>query len=86
MTVFNGCLKIIKSKLGIIIMYFAIFTGISIAMQLNNNENNMEDFRSKKMDIAFVDCDKSEISEYIYDYLHANHNVKRMKNDTAAMG
>ena len=46
MTVFNGCLKIIKSKLGIIIMYFAIFTGISIAMQLNNNENNMEDFRS----------------------------------------
>lgn len=85
MTVFNGCLKIIKSKLGIIIMYFAIFTGISIAMQLNNNENNMADFRSKKMDIAFVDCDKSEISEYIYDYLHANHNVKRMKNDKSLL-
>ena len=64
-------------------MYFAIFTGISIAMQLNNNENNMADFRSKKMDIAFVDCDKSEISEYIYDYLHANLHSSRQRRRRA---
>ena len=85
MTVFNGCLRIIKSKLGMIIMYFAIFTGISIAMQLNNGEKTMTDFQSKKMNIAFVDCDNSEISRYIYDYLSENHNVKRMKNNRSLM-
>ena len=81
MTVFSGCLKIIKSKIGITIMYFVIFTGISIAMQLNNSKQSVTDFQSKRMDIAFVDCDKSEISGYIYDYLNTNHNVKKMKND-----
>lgn len=81
MTVFSGCLKIIKSKIGITIMYFVIFTGISIAMQLNNSKQSVTDFQSKRMDIAFVDCDKSEISGYIYDYLNTNHNVRKMKND-----
>ena len=85
MTVFSGCLKIIKSKIGITIMYFVIFTGISIAMQLNNSKQSVTDFQSKRMDIAFVDCDKSEISGYIYDYLNTNHNVKKMKNDKSLM-
>ena len=53
MTVFSGCLKIIKSKIGITIMYFVIFTGISIAMQLNNSKQSVTDFQSKRMDIAF---------------------------------
>lgn len=85
MTVFSGCLKIIKSKIGITIMYFVIFTGISIAMQLNNSKQSVTDFQSKRMDIAFVDCDKSEISGYIYDYLNTNHNVRKMKNDKSLM-
>ena len=56
-----------------------------IAMQLNNSKQSVTDFQSKRMDIAFVDCDKSEISGYIYDYLNTNHNVKKMKNDKSLM-
>lgn len=48
MTVFSGCLKIIKSKIGITIMYFVIFTGISIAMQLNNSKHVCDRFSVKK--------------------------------------
>lgn len=85
MTVFNGCLKIIKSKVAIIIMYFVIFMGISIAMQLNADDTDVRNFQSHKVDIAFVDCDNSEISKYIYDYLNKNHNVQKMKYDKSLM-
>ena len=85
MTVFNGCLKIIESKVSIIIMYFVIFMGISIAMQLNADDTDVRNFQSHKVDIAFVDCDNSEISKYIYDYLNKNHNVQKMKYDKSLM-
>ena len=45
----------------------------------------MTDFQSKKMNITFADCDNSEISRYIYDYLSENHNVKRMNTSSASL-
>ena len=77
MTVFKCYMKIIKKNAGMIIMYFVIFTVISVAMlYVSKDSNSKNQFMESKLEIAVVDNDKSEISGKLIKYLSQIHNIK----------
>ena len=77
MTVFRCYMKIIKKNAGMIIMYFVIFTVISVAMlYVSKDSNSKNQFMESKLEIAVVDNDKSEISGKLIKYLSQIHNIK----------
>ncbi len=77
MTVFRCYMKIIKKNAGMIIMYFVIFTVISVVMlYVSKDSNSKNQFMESKLEIAVVDNDKSEISGKLIKYLSQIHNIK----------
>ncbi len=84
MTVFNCYMKITRKNIGMIIMYFGIFIGISIAMLYATKESEST-FMDAKLSAGIVDNDKSEISKYMIEYLSKLHNVEIMEDDTSVL-
>ena len=86
MTVFNCYMKITRKNIGMIIMYFGIFIGISIAMLYATKESESKNtFMDAKLSAGIVDNDKSEISKYMIEYLSKLHNVEIMEDDTSVL-
>lgn len=86
MTVFNCYLKITKKNIGMIVMYFGIFLGISIAMLYATKERGAGNkFMDAKLSAGIVDNDKSELSKYIIKYLSKLHNVEIMEDNTSVL-
>lgn len=86
MTVFNCYMKITRKNIGMIIMYFGIFIGISIAMLYATKESESKNtFMDAKLSAGVVDNDKSEISKYMIEYLSKLHNVEIMEDDTSVL-
>lgn len=82
MTVFNCYMKIAKKNIGMIIMYFVIFIGISIAMlQVNKRDESNSVFNEYKLAVGLVDRDGSEVSKGVADYLSKLHNVELMNDN-----
>ncbi len=78
MQVFKAYMKIIKKKLPSIIVYFAIFIGISIAMTRASGESETRDFTQTELKIAVENLDDGELSKVLLDYLKVNHQVSDM--------
>lgn len=85
MTVFKGFMLMVKRNMGIILMYFCIFIGITVAMNNVDRGSNAGDFSAEKRDIAVVDADKTELSEALTAYLKRNHHVTIEKDDKAKL-
>lgn len=85
MTVFKGYMKITKRNIGFILMYVAIFLGVSIGMQASAAKNEVSNYAAEKLDIAVVDEDGGTLAKGLISYLEQFHHVSAMENDEAVM-
>ena len=87
MTVFKYQMKIAWRNIGTIIMYFAIFIGISIAIQKSETADNKSVgvFNDYSLKIGVVDRDKSDVSEGIIKFLSNMHEVKVLEDDAGVL-
>lgn len=81
MTVFNCYMKITWKNIGTIIMYFAIFTIVSLIIASTYKDDRDSQFTDAKLSVGVVDRDKSEVSENVIAYLSKLHDIEVMKDD-----
>lgn len=82
MTVFKGYLMVIRKNLNMILMYVAIFAGISIMiMQTVQGSGMVEDFTAIRLDVAVIDRDDTVLSRTFQKLMEREHNVTEIKDD-----
>ncbi len=85
MTVFKGYMLIIKKKIGVIFMYFAIFTAIAVLTQYTYTHEEQKNFTNVSRIIGVADMDNSELSKGLIRYLSAVHEINKMPADTGKL-
>jgi len=86
MTVFRCYMKITKKNISIVLMYFVIFTIVSLIMFYAGRGNDGSGkFTSSRLNAGIVDNDKSGVSEKLADYLSKLHNADMLENDISAL-
>ncbi|MFG6328160.1 MAG: ABC transporter permease [Lachnospiraceae bacterium] len=86
MTVFRCYMKITKKNISIVLMYFVIFTIISLIMfYAGRGDDGSGKFTSSRLNAGIVDNDKSGVSEKLADYLSKLHNADMLENDISAL-
>jgi len=85
MTVFKGYFIIFKRNLGMAAVYFMIFITIALLLQATNSKEAVSNFSARKMEVAIVDSDKSELSGCLVNYLKKIHHVSMEKEDKAKL-
>lgn len=83
MTVFKGYMKIVRKNMGLILMYFAIFTGITIMFQQFSGMDTVMDYQAESVKIAVVDEDRGSLAIGLRKYLGQFHDVSEAENDKA---
>ena len=73
MQVFKVFMKILRSKIGIAMMYLSIFLSIGIASA--NSSQEQADFTESRAGIVINDLDKSSASEALCEYLADSNDV-----------
>ena len=81
MTVFKGYMKITKQNIGLIIMYLAIFMGITVMMQLSAKDQETGGYRAESVRIGFVDEDGGALAKGLEEYLGKIHKIIPMDNN-----
>ncbi len=84
MIVFKNYLKITKLYIKIIIVYTAIFIGISVISSLNNNQNQAS-YEKEKVNIAFINNDHSEFIDCFRDYVKENATIVDIDNNEESL-
>lgn len=84
MTVFKGYMLLAKRNIKVIMVYFAVFTGIVVAMEMSKN-GKFSAFTATKLNIAVVDRDQSECSKGVVRFLKKNHHVTETSYDPSAL-
>lgn len=85
MTVFKGYLKVIKSMSGLIVMYAAIFFGITFAIQSTIADTEAEVYQAAGLNVGIVDQDQSVMSKGLSEYLGQYHRIIPLENDKGEM-
>lgn len=81
MQVFNTFLKSAIKFLPQTVLYFIIFTSISIVMSFSAADSPNTEFRSVELDVGIIDQDESEASLGLKDYLGSMHHLMPIKYD-----
>lgn len=85
MTVFKGYMKITKRLFGMIVMYLAIFTGVTFVMQSMAKDTESGAYAAQELNIAVVDQDGGELARGLVSYLEKLHQVSPTENDKEVM-
>lgn len=85
MTVFKGYMAMTKKNIGIALMYLGIFLGIALAINAVLQKEGSGGFSAKKVDVAIVDLDKSELSKNLITYLQKKHYVTLEEDDKSKL-
>lgn len=85
MTVFKGYMMLVKRNKGIALMYLGIFLAIAIIISASGQREGSREFSSKKVQVALVDSDQSELSRNLVAYLKKKHKVTMEKEDKARL-
>ena len=80
MQVYNLILKILKTQLGQIIMYIAIFTTITSVVSSQMASNDSQSFQETKQKISIQDSDQSEASTALSSYLSKTNELIELKD------
>lgn len=75
MRVYRGYMKLWIRNLGLTLLYFGIFLGMSGIMQAAAVDKKVEDYSAQSVNIAVIDEDGSVLSEGIEEYLGGIHNI-----------
>lgn len=81
MQVFNTFLKSAIKFLPQTILYFIIFTSISIVMSFSAADSPNTEFRSVELDVGIIDQDESTVSYGLKNYLSSMHHLMPIKYD-----
>ncbi|MDP4181279.1 MAG: ABC transporter permease [Bacillota bacterium] len=83
MQVYKAFFKVIYKHLTQIMIYMAVFFGLTIALTYTYNDPTDTNFTGTKVNIAFINHDKnSELVEGLKGYLDKNTNIVDIKDDT----
>ena len=85
MTVFKGCLKIAKSKIGISIMYISVFIGIMLGTQKADKAVSVDSFENHSVKIGIISEDNSVLSKGLCEYLSKDNEVTYEENDKTVL-
>lgn len=85
MTVFNCFMKMVKKNTGMIVMYLAIFMGITIMIQSTTKDSDTDMYQSKSIKVGIVDEDQSALSKGLREYLGQIHELKTLENKKSVL-
>lgn len=85
MTVYKGYLKVMKKNIGLILMYLAIFTGITFMFQMVLGNDPITNYKAVSVKIALVDEDGGSLAGELKSYLEQCHQVTVTENDRARL-
>ena len=80
MQVFKTFMKIIRSKIGVAMIYVGVFLGISIPMSTSSTAANMF-AQQTKIDICIFDEDNTSESRALTDLIGQRQNIVPLEND-----
>ena len=66
-----------KKNIGIVLMYFGIFLVIAIMINATIQRQSKGGFSARKLDVAVVDLDKSELSGQLITYLKTRQSLQK---------
>lgn len=81
MTVYKGYMKIVRRNMGLILMYLAIFTGITIIFQKSNQNDPIGSYQAESVRVAVVDEDGGSLAAGLKEYLGQFHEVSMAEHD-----
>lgn len=79
MTVFKGYMKIVRKNIGLILMYFAIFMGLTILFQQFSGIDVVMDYQAESVRVAVVDEDGGSLAKGLQKYLGSSIMCLRPK-------
>ena len=82
MTVFKVYMKITKKNMWLIIMYLAIFMGITAIFQTTVGKENMKGYQTESVPIGVVDEDGGIVAKSLIHCLGTVNKVIELENDT----
>lgn len=81
MTVYKGYMKIVRRNIGLILMYLAIFTGITVIFQTSDQKDPIGSYQAESVRIAVVDEDGGSLAAGLKEYLRQFHEVSMAEHD-----
>lgn len=85
MTVYKGYMKIMWKNRGLILMYLAIFTGITVMFQKLNQQDPIGSYQTESVRVAVVDEDGGSMARGLKEYLGQFHEVSTVEHDKAKL-
>lgn len=85
MTVYKGYMKIVKQNKGLILLYLAIFFGITMVFQATASKDTTNNYKAESVKIGIVDNDNGPLAQGLEAYLEQFHDVTILADDKAAM-
>lgn len=81
MQIFKTFFKLLNQEKGQVIMYFCIFVGISSIVAASTSATKVDEYEKRKIKVAVMDEDQSELSKGITAYVKDNHKLVEVEND-----
>lgn len=87
MQVFKTYFRLLNSYKGIIILYAAIFMGVSVILSgaVSGSGNGEEAFLAERLDIGIIDRDGGVFAKELADYFKEEHDVVGLADDEDAV-
>lgn len=85
MPVFKTYLKIVRSKLGLLILYLVIFLVLSILISRAGEQSETSSFQETSTPIGVADRDSSLLSVALIEYLSVRHKVQPIADNKETM-
>lgn len=85
MTVYKGYMKIMWKNKGLILMYLAIFTGITVMFQKLNQQDPIGSYQTESVKVAVVDEDGGSMAAGLKEYLGQFHEVSTAEYNKARL-
>lgn len=85
MIVFKAYMKIIRQNIWMMLIYLAIFFGITMMFQVMVKGDEYSSYKAESVKVALIDEDGGVLAEGLKNNLAQFHEVKKMEDDTAAL-
>lgn len=82
MTVYKLYLKIMKANVGTIVLYLAIFFGITMILQSVTKDTAAGSYSAQSLKVGIVDEDGGALAHSLTDYLGTCHEILMLEDDT----
>lgn len=82
MQVFKAFLRIVRKRIGSVIIYFGIFIAIAIAMSKVGQDNDAKNFSSTKLRIAVENLDQGKLGAALVNYLDETNTMVDMPSES----